>query len=772
MITPSLLDPDSFSNHSVVWLGFLIDFAIKGVVIISAGAILTCGLRRASAATRHFVWALSMISLLVIPALSIALPAWQIPFIPQLDFATHSAQPAVSQPASAPSFVIEAPPAIVESNSTVTVMPADQVDSPPVKAASKVGLGIVSDQQRSVPRAWPAWWTLGVLTWLLGAAVVLSRLAIGSARVWLVTRKSEAVGEASWKSLSERLAEGIELTRPAVLLRSRSVRMPLTCGVLRPVVLLPQEAEKWPLARRQVVLLHELAHVKRRDCLTQMLAHIVCAFYWFNPLIWIAARQLRIEREHACDDQVLDFGTRASDYAGHLLELARTLGGTKCSTFAAVAIAKRSQLEGRLLSILDPNVRRRGIGRVRSLLAGAAVVAVIIPLAAIKPLALASDSAKLSPEQESARVNLSGSSVAGPRRTTTPAVNSAQSKGTTDKERRPGEFEFKYELDMPIEVPLEIPIEIPVNIPVEILVEDNRSDHTSEPAPTAQADPQTSEQRTKALEALREALKDEDPQIRKHAMSALMYAQDKASLEIFIAALRDPNPQIRSQAAWALGVNGDSAVVEPLIAALKDDDAGVRAKAAWALGLKGDQRAIEPLGAALKDSDPQVRSKAAWALGLKGDGSAVDALAGALKDSSPQVRSQAAWALGMKGDNRAVEPLISALKDQSTQVRAQAAWALGMRGDPRAIEPLSAAMKDESKQVREQAIRALGMLLVRSGRGRRADLQRTEDRDQETDPDPEIEVEPAAERPSAIRPLILVVPGKTVDQWKFKTKAA
>ena len=91
------------------------------------------------------------------------------------------------------------------------------------------------------------------------------------------------------------------------------------------MVLLPETAETWPESRRHVVLLHELAHIKRQDCLVQMLVQLVCALYWFNPMVWYAARQLRIERELACDDAVIQVGTVPAEYATHILTLAGSL---------------------------------------------------------------------------------------------------------------------------------------------------------------------------------------------------------------------------------------------------------------------------------------------------------------------------------------------------------------------------------------------------------------------------------------------------------------
>ena len=166
-----------------------------------------------------------------------------------------------------------------------------------------------------------------------------------------------------WNAALKRLSEQLRLREHIPLLCSEEVAMPMTCGVVRPVVLVPPEAGRWSEEWRQVVLLHELAHIKRRDCLTQLLAQVACAFYWFNPLVWLAARRLREERELACDDCVLGVGTRASAYASYLLELARPAVGSQALALPVAVGMGCSQLESRVRAILDPAIKRRGLTR-------------------------------------------------------------------------------------------------------------------------------------------------------------------------------------------------------------------------------------------------------------------------------------------------------------------------------------------------------------------------------------------------------------------------
>ncbi len=228
--------------------------------------------------------------------------------------------------------------------------------------------------------------------WAAGVVAVVGRLAVGLVAVAWLSRRTVRVVDAPWLALAVELASELGITRRLRFLESARASMPMAAGIFTPSVLMPEDANRWPLERLRIVLLHELAHVKRRDCLTHVIAQLACALHWFNPLAWIAARHIRTERERACDDLVLACGTRGSDYAEELLEIARVMRGGRYPALlagATLAMAHRSQLEGRLIAILDPKVPRSGVSPVRAALAVATVACALPVLAAMQPWAVA-----------------------------------------------------------------------------------------------------------------------------------------------------------------------------------------------------------------------------------------------------------------------------------------------------------------------------------------------------------------------------------------------
>ena len=202
------------------------------------------------------------------------------------------------------------------------------------------------------------------IVWAVGAFAVLTRLAAGVVRIWWIRRRAVSAGMTA-------------------CLESDRITMPMTCGVFRPAILLPAGYRAWPEERLNLVLAHEMVHVRHRDCMFQVLMQIACALYWFHPLVWLAAARLRIERERASDDGVLRQGIDGAKYAEHLLEMVRAArpGG---SPALAVAMANPSHLESRLVALLDAKVNRSRLSRRNTLIAILAAAILVFPLASIR----------------------------------------------------------------------------------------------------------------------------------------------------------------------------------------------------------------------------------------------------------------------------------------------------------------------------------------------------------------------------------------------------
>jgi TonB family protein len=232
-----------------------------------------------------------------------------------------------------------------------------------------------------VPPALPASprpdWVLGLLLlWGAGAAIMMARtLAAGLAL-------SHLGPASSWQAQAEEAARAMDIPTTPRARQSASGSMPMAFGILRPAVCLPEDAASWSEERRRMVLVHEMAHIRRGDTVWHAAARFALSIYWWNPLAWTAWRECLKEAETAADDLVLAAGARASDYAALLLDVAREFTALAAGAPAALAMARRSQLEGRLIAILDERANRRP--RTRAAAAVAILAAVlVVPLAAV-----------------------------------------------------------------------------------------------------------------------------------------------------------------------------------------------------------------------------------------------------------------------------------------------------------------------------------------------------------------------------------------------------
>lgn len=398
----------------------LVLMAARGMLILLLVTLACIALNNAPASLKHLCWGIGLGAILILPILSLIIPDWEVgllqsdaPLMPSKISASTDGVHATpwsgashASPSNEAVHATRSSEAVLASPSSdaVLVSPSPSLDHDADARAGDAAGASASSQASRAPASdrldrsngaaggsatgllsrWPvAVWILGM--WAFGALVILVHMCISSLSVWRIVTRARPVTDRAWLETLEEVGDRLYIRRPVQLLESPRVSVPVAWGAIRPVILIPPDAESWSDERRRCVLAHELAHVKRWDTLTQSAARVACAFHWFNPLAWKAARAMQLEREKACDDYVLTASrARASEYASHLLDIARRVPGSLSPPAGAIAMARRSQLEGRVLAILDEG-RRRSLARLPIAATLVAAVLLVLPIAAMSP---------------------------------------------------------------------------------------------------------------------------------------------------------------------------------------------------------------------------------------------------------------------------------------------------------------------------------------------------------------------------------------------------
>jgi HEAT repeat protein/beta-lactamase regulating signal transducer with metallopeptidase domain len=738
----------------VSWIPTMIDAGAKGALVLIAIFLVTRLMRNASAASRHVAWAVGIVVLLGLPILTAVLPRLEVVPVPAPAVEKMTTPPA---PAAAPeenSEQTRRPRRAVFASNDAALPDAEELAARLVSGAADPAAPeadpcplfsrcTVASTSVAIAAISPAEGFVGV--WIVVAIALLLRLAIGAFAARRLVRRAVPVRDPSWRQLLKDAQEMAEVKGNVRLFESPDVGMPVTLGVLRPTIVIPPVATSWSEERRLTVLVHELAHIRRNDVFTCLVARIACAIHWMNPLVWRAARKLRDECERACDDLVIRAGMTASTYADDLLDIVRNAGMSR-SPAVALPMAQRSDFEGRLLAILDPISPRRAPSPVRMFAVAVLVAAIVMPLAAMAPAPLAEETEdpsemaavdETSHHDEGAAIHLQSHDEMTPVAEGVTAVfNDLTGDLGALKDELVGSVAASLETaknaasDYVADMSMRFDIQVP-----------------QPPQPPEPQDPQDKAERQhkqerqgaersastgRAVLGLAAALTDRDPQVRLAAAEGLGGLDDPRAVEALSRALRsDENVEVRRMAAWALGEIEDAAAVPALSDALRSDrDEEVRRMAAWALGEIESATAVEALGAALKDASPEVRKTAVWALGEIESPNGVAHLLPFLKDENTEIRSQAAWALGEIESPRAVAALAAALDDRDPKVREMVVWALGEIEDASAIDALSKALTDANVGVRRKAAWALGEIDI-EGEAPPALIEATRDQDRE-----------------------------------------
>jgi beta-lactamase regulating signal transducer with metallopeptidase domain len=293
---------------------------IKGSVLILVGMGAAAVFRSANAATRSVCWTALAIALAGLPVLSAIMPRVVVP-VPLEQHLTDAGFGLASAPA----------------------VPNGPSDEAPANA--------------SLSRSHMSWQRVIVvalfLSWAIGATLLITGLTVAFARLRAIRRRATPVDIANLPGDLAPLRR--KIGRSVLILASSHVQVPVAGGLVRPFIILPTDWRTWDSSRLRAVMVHELAHVARRDFSAHLLFEIVRAFYWPNPLVWLAMARATTDRELAADDRVLADGTNPADYATELLAFAAV--ARPITQRAAMSIAP-SALKRRIRSILDSGVDR------------------------------------------------------------------------------------------------------------------------------------------------------------------------------------------------------------------------------------------------------------------------------------------------------------------------------------------------------------------------------------------------------------------------------
>ncbi len=629
----------------------------KITLILVLAGLLSAALRNVSAGFRHLVWSAAIVGIIALPLMTLVAPwKWNVGVLPAETQAVQPLAPSDRAAAVDPGAVTAAP---VNSASQSVVNPAPSIITQPESAG----------------------WSLReklLAIWIAGMALVAARLALGSFIISRMVKTATPLQAAEWQRPLVDVADRLELPQLPGLFLSNRLPMPFACGIFRTAIVLPAEASDWTATRRQAVLCHELAHLRRRDLVINTLAQFALAIYWFHPLMWLAVRRLRIESERACDDLVLGTGTRASEYADHLLEILRGVPRSAVPV-AVLPFADRGEFEGRVLAILERGARREPASR------RGAVTVLSLGLLLVAPLAVMAPVHRAAPASEQWSSQLISSSTRQAEPSVTPS--------------RP--------------VPQPDPVAKPVAKPAPAVTDKSTETRTSTTVRTetrTATEPSEADTGRVVIQSLIAALNDEVASVRENAAYSLGRLRATSAAPALARMVeRDPSSSAREMSAWALG-NMRSSEGNATLATVvqRDTSASVRATAVWALAQSDAQSALPALLMALRDKSTEIRGRAAWAIGSIRPESAPAQLIEATSDSSATVRQRATWALGQIRDASAVPALTRLVQDPSSDVREVALWAMGnMEGDA-ADAALVKVLQTTDPAMRAQAARALG----------------------------------------------------------------
>ena len=334
--------------------------SLKALLMLIIAGGFALALKGRSARLRAVIWGTALVGSLLIPVAAMVVPSLPVVLpmeIPQIS--TGNARPHTADGIPAVHMDLFASSAVSQDSLQISPPPEHGWNLPSIDSAL-------------------------MTIWATFALILLTNQLSSLWRMARIIRRARPITDGATLDLLTDVCAQVGCRRRIRLVTSSELDIPAVFGLFRPVVILPNHSSAWLEDRLIAVLQHELIHVIRMDWPVRITARFAATIYWFNPLVWWAKRRLDLEQEMACDEEVLSLGSRASTYACHLLGIARTAVHRPALAVAGLEMARRSDLEERIMSILN-RPRHRKVGLAVILPAAILTAALVPAIAAVQP---------------------------------------------------------------------------------------------------------------------------------------------------------------------------------------------------------------------------------------------------------------------------------------------------------------------------------------------------------------------------------------------------
>jgi len=364
----------------------LLNMILKVTILLGTVTLITALIQKVSVTTRHLLWILSFMGLVLLPLFSYLLPELHL----------HILKPDNHQPVKQISSQINemqtdentgkiSMSRLEMNNSLDPVKLSDQTANYPSSNIDTKKKSASAQDEASSRVTVP---TVIMIILITGTAGFLIKAALGLNGAYYIARSAERVEDLHIKAVFKHAVKTIGLNKTNIsLLKSKCIYAPVTLGIFHNKILLPYDIKEWSEDRLRAVLLHELAHIKRYDFLYNILSILVISLYWFHPLAWHAYHRIGTEREQACDDYVIKAGIKPTDYAQYLFSVLSSLRSRRLPAISVVvSMARWTHIESRIRAVLDTHHQRRILKPVSRVWLSFVLLMLVLPLAALKPV--------------------------------------------------------------------------------------------------------------------------------------------------------------------------------------------------------------------------------------------------------------------------------------------------------------------------------------------------------------------------------------------------